>query len=71
MAAITDLLSVKSHRSEQRLELPDVEVLPFFGALEIDQGWEEQDHVSSFVHDGCTAVGTADLARQLVNGGLL
>lgn len=51
--------------------LPDFKVLSILGSLEVDQGREQQDHVSSFVHDGSSAVGTADLARQLVNTSFL
>lgn len=45
---------------------PRVKVLPVFRRLEVDQGWEQQDHIPSLVHDRCAAVSTADFARQLV-----
>lgn len=51
--------------------VPWVEVLAILRGFEVDQGGEKQDHVSPFVHDGCSAVCTADLARQLVNAGFL
>lgn len=51
--------------------LPDVKVLSIFGGLEVDQSRKQQDHVPSFVHDRGSAVGTANLAWQLVNTGLL
>lgn len=41
-------------------------ILLILFALEIDQGWKEQDHVASLVHDGCSAICAADLARQFV-----
>lgn len=47
---------------------PRFEILPVFRRLEVDQGWEQQDHISSFVHDRCTAISTADFARQFVYG---
>ena len=47
-------------------------VLPVLsGSLEIDQGRVEQDHIATFVHDRGVAGGTPDLARQLVDIGLL
>lgn len=46
-----------------------LKVFPIFGRLEINQGWKEQDHVPSLVHDGCTAVSAANFAWQLVHGG--
>ena len=49
---------------------PYLKVFPIFGRLEINQGWEEQDHVPSLVHDWCTAVSAADFAWQLVYGSL-
>ena len=52
-------------------DTPDFEVLAFLRVLEVDQGWEEQYHIPSFVHDRGAAVGTAHLARELVDGGFL
>jgi hypothetical protein len=34
--------------------------------LEVDQGWEEEDHVAPLVHDGAVAEGAAHFAGQLV-----
>lgn len=53
--------------TEERASLPDVKVLAVLGGFEVDQGWEQQDHVSTFIHNGCSAVGAADLAWQLVH----
>lgn len=32
----------------------------------LDQGWKEQDHVTTLIHDRCSAKGTLDLAGQMV-----
>jgi hypothetical protein len=40
-----------------------------FLAFEVDEGWEEQDHVAAFVHYGRVAEGAADFARELVLDG--
>ena len=34
--------------------------------LEVNQGWEEEDHVAPLVHDGAVAEGAAHFAGQLV-----
>jgi hypothetical protein len=47
------------------------EVLAFLWRLEIDQSWEQQDHVSPFIHDRCTTVCTADFAGQFMHCSLL
>ena len=47
------------------------EVLFVFLGLEVDERWEEQDHISTLIHDGRAAVGATDFARELVRGGLL
>ena len=39
-------------------------------ALELDERREEQDHVAALIHDGAVAERAADLAGQLVLGGL-
>ena len=39
--------------------------------VELDQGWKEQDHVASLVHDRCVSVGAADFGRKLVSCCLL
>lgn len=36
--------------------------------LEVQQRWEHQDHIPSFVHDERTAVLAADFARKLMFG---
>ena len=38
----------------------------FLGTDALDQGREEEDHVAAFVHDGGAAVGTGDLAGEVV-----
>jgi hypothetical protein len=50
--------------------LPGSEVLLVLLALELDERREEQDHVPALVHDGAVAERAADLAGQLVLGGL-
>jgi hypothetical protein len=39
--------------------------------LEVDERWEEQDHVAALVHDGAVAVRAAHFAGQLVLDALL
>ena len=48
-----------------------VKVLSIFRGLEVYQRWEQQDHISTLIHDWSPAVRAADLARQLVDAGLL
>jgi hypothetical protein len=50
--------------------LPRSEVLLVLLALELDERREEQDHVTALVHDRAMAERAADLAGQLVLGGL-
>jgi len=52
-------------------DVRDIKVFAVLWILEIDQGWEQQDHVPPLVHDGCTTVGAADFAGQLMHGSLL
>lgn len=47
-----------------------LEVFPIRLRLKIDHGWKQQYHVPALVHDGCAAISTADLARQLMYRGL-
>lgn len=51
-------------------DLLRIKIFALLWRLEIDQGWKQQDHVPSFIHDRCTAICTADFARQLVHGSL-
>ena len=37
-------------------DVRDIEVLALFWVLEVYEGGEEEDHVSSFIHDWGTAV---------------
>lgn len=37
----------------------------------LDQGWKEQDHVATLIHDRCSAKGTLDLAWQMMGIGLV
>ena len=50
--------------------LPRSEVLLILLALELDERREEQDHIAALVHDRAVAERAADLAGQLVLGGL-
>jgi len=47
------------------------ELLPVFRALELDKCREQQDHISTLIHDRRAAVCAADLARQLVHSCLV
>jgi hypothetical protein len=51
-------------------DIPWSEVFLVLLALELDERREQQDHVTALVHDGAVAERTADLAGQLVLGGL-
>jgi hypothetical protein len=46
--------------------IPRLEVGLVLIVLKMDQAGEEQDHVSTLVHDGTVAEGAADLAGKLV-----
>lgn len=46
--------------------IPRLEVCLILIVLKVDQAGEEQDHVSTLVHDGTVAEGAADLAGKLV-----
>jgi hypothetical protein len=63
------LSSLSSRESVVQI-LPGSEVLLVLLALELDERREEQDHVPALVHDGAVAERAADLAGQLVLGGL-
>lgn len=52
-------------------DVPDFEILPLGWVLEIDQGWEEQDHIPALIHDRGSAVCAADFAGKLMDAGLL
>ena len=52
-------------------DVPDVEILPIFWVLEVNQGGKQQNHVPPFIHDGCSAVCAADFARKFVDAGFL
>lgn len=56
----------RSRRSIPRLEVGLVLVV-----LEVNKTGEEQDHVSTLVHDGTVTEGAANLARELVLDRLL
>lgn len=51
--------------------IPGLEVGLVLVGLEVNQAGEEQDHVSTLVHDGTVAEGAANLAGKLVLNGLL
>ena len=34
--------------------------------FEVDESWEQQYHISPFVHDWCSTIGAADFAGQLM-----
>lgn len=51
--------------------IPGLEVGLVLIGLEVDQTGEQQDHVSTLVHDGTMAEGAANLARKLVLDRLL
>ena len=46
--------------------LRGLEILLILFALKVDESREQQDHVTSLVHDGCPAICAANLARQFV-----
>jgi hypothetical protein len=46
--------------------IPRLEVCLILIVLKVDQAGEEQDHVSTLVHDGTVAEGAADLAGKLM-----
>lgn len=43
-----------------------LELLLVFVALEVDESWEQEDHVAAFVHDGAVAEVAAHFAGKLV-----
>lgn len=51
-------------------DIRNIEVLPVFCILKVDQSREQQNHIPPFIHDRCTTVCTADLAGELVHRGL-
>lgn len=46
--------------------IPRLEVGLVLVILQVNQAGEEQDHVSTLIHDRTVAEGAADLARKLV-----
>lgn len=74
---VHDTLAVEHVASEDRVSIifremgledciPGLEVGLVLVVLEVNQAGEEQDHVSTLVHDGTVAVGAANLAGKLV-----
>jgi len=46
--------------------LPRLEVCLVLVGLQVNQTWEQQDHVPALVHDWAVAVVASNLARKLV-----
>jgi hypothetical protein len=78
---IHDTLAVEHVASEQQVSMiarnmdlrvciPRLEVCLVLVVLKVNQAGEEQDHVSTLVHDRTVAEGAANLARKLVLDGL-
>ena len=63
----------KGQRQPKREEKDSrwLEILLILVVFEVDERWEQENHVSTFVHDWCTTVCAADFAGEFVNAGLL
>jgi hypothetical protein len=69
MWSLTSVSIADLHEKVVRTNLPRSKVPLVLIALELDKRREEQNHVSTLVHDRTVAERAADLARQLVFGG--